>query len=341
MSLILSGVARQSHGNNLSTTSCDYSGSPARQTLTGEREQIIINVSGRTFITTESTLRSHPDSKLGQLKNGDSVFYDGDDQVFREILNYYRSGELHVPRNMCQKTFVSRLALWDISSEDISPCCQQQDGDDTDRELEEQFQWFSRRYEPTGSINCRARLWYFLTDPDGPYTKFPRASVFSMVVMLVMIVIQNAALGLVISFDYLLPRMEGRGLLTNLTAGITNLSVWNKLDPCQKLQFSKDAKSLDIQYLLMALAGFFVLVYLIKCLSCPNTKYFFTSRHLLDLISMVFEIGYIALSFINATINVSTLNLSECRFLHWIENFFFLAVNLKSFKILCYATYFR
>ena len=162
-----------------------------------------------------------------------------------------------------------------------------------------------------------------------------------MVVMLVMIVIQNIALGLVLSLEYLLPRMEVRGLSTNLTAVITNLSDYSELDTCQQLQFSKDTKSLHISYLLMALAGFFVLVYLIKCLSCPNVKYFFTSRHLIDLFTMAFEIGYIAISFIITAIDVSTLSLGQCGYFNLVEAIFFLGVSLKSLRILSYTTYFR
>ncbi|XP_061640577.1 BTB/POZ domain-containing protein KCTD6a isoform X1 [Phyllopteryx taeniolatus] len=72
--------------------------------LTGE--QVTLNVGGRLYCTSLTTLRRYPDSMLGAMFRGDvpslrdargNYFIDRDGTLFRYILNFLRSSELTLP----------------------------------------------------------------------------------------------------------------------------------------------------------------------------------------------------------------------------------------------------
>lgn len=39
------------------------------------------------------------------------------------ILNYYRTGKLHAPTDVCGPLFESELAFWGLDERQIEPCC--------------------------------------------------------------------------------------------------------------------------------------------------------------------------------------------------------------------------
>jgi hypothetical protein len=43
--------------------------------------------------------------------------------VFSQILNYYRSGKLHYPTNVCGPLFEEELDFWGLDSNQVEPCC--------------------------------------------------------------------------------------------------------------------------------------------------------------------------------------------------------------------------
>ncbi|KAF6035848.1 Shal [Bugula neritina] len=88
--------------------------------------RIVINVSGRRFITTRETLSKYKHTTLGKLltdNEGTEYFFDADEEVFREVLRYHRTGELHVPQNMCYQTFTKQLKFWGVEMSAIEDCC--------------------------------------------------------------------------------------------------------------------------------------------------------------------------------------------------------------------------
>jgi hypothetical protein len=50
-------------------------------------------------------------------------FFDRHPGVFPQILNYYRSGKLHYPTNVCGPLFEEELEFWGLDSNQVEPCC--------------------------------------------------------------------------------------------------------------------------------------------------------------------------------------------------------------------------
>lgn len=61
------------------------------------------------------------------LANYDPVlneyFFDRHPGVFGQILNYYRTGKLHYPTDVCGPLFEEELEFWGLDSNQVEPCC--------------------------------------------------------------------------------------------------------------------------------------------------------------------------------------------------------------------------
>ncbi|CAG5957810.1 unnamed protein product [Menidia menidia] len=91
---------------------------------------IIINVSGSKFQTWRTTLERYPDTLLGSTERDfffheetNEYFFDRDPDIFRHILNFYRTGKLHYPRQECISAYDEELAFFGIIPEIIGDCC--------------------------------------------------------------------------------------------------------------------------------------------------------------------------------------------------------------------------
>ena len=93
--------------------------------------RVILNVGGTRFETLKSTLRKLPATRLSKLTEQlsyydpilNEYFFDRHPGVFSQILNYYRTGKLHYPMNVCGPLFEDELSYWGLQREDVEPCC--------------------------------------------------------------------------------------------------------------------------------------------------------------------------------------------------------------------------
>ncbi|XP_075041634.1 A-type voltage-gated potassium channel KCND1 [Mixophyes fleayi] len=93
-------------------------------------EILVVNVSGRKFQTWRNTLDRYPDTLLGSTEKEfffnqetQEYFFDRDPEMFRHILNFYRTGKLHYPRHECIQAFDEELSFYGIIPEIIGDCC--------------------------------------------------------------------------------------------------------------------------------------------------------------------------------------------------------------------------
>ena len=101
---------------------------PGRPT-TSERI-VMFNVGGKRFETFESTLTERCGNRwMAELIaqciriNQDEYFVDRNPKMFRCVLDYCRTGHLHIPHNICGPFIREELAFWNISPALIRPCC--------------------------------------------------------------------------------------------------------------------------------------------------------------------------------------------------------------------------
>ena len=92
---------------------------------------IKIDVGGTIFSTKLSTLKSLPETRLGRLSTSseeyirekDYFYFDRNPDVFQNILDLYRHGDMHVPSSICGATFKRELMFWQIPLSRIPNCC--------------------------------------------------------------------------------------------------------------------------------------------------------------------------------------------------------------------------
>ncbi|CAH8458981.1 unnamed protein product [Heterobilharzia americana] len=93
--------------------------------------RVILNVGGIRHETYKATLKKIPATRLSKLTeavaNYDPIlneyFFDRHPGVFNQILNYYRTGKLHYPTDVCGPLFEEELEFWGLDANQVEPCC--------------------------------------------------------------------------------------------------------------------------------------------------------------------------------------------------------------------------
>ncbi|XP_030077766.1 A-type voltage-gated potassium channel KCND3 isoform X2 [Microcaecilia unicolor] len=137
-------------------------------------ELIILNVSGRRFQTWRTTLERYPDTLLGSSEKEfffneetKEYFFDRDPEVFRSILNFYRTGKLHYPRYECISAYDEELSFYGILPEIIGDCCYEEYKDrkreNAERLLDDNDS--ENNQEAMPSLNFRQTMWRAFENP--------------------------------------------------------------------------------------------------------------------------------------------------------------------------------
>lgn len=159
------------------------------------KERIVINCGGIRHETYWATLKKLPDTRLSWLCDTSSrtttdydpekneYFFDRHPHVFAAILNYYRTGKLHKPSNVCGPLFEEELNFWGIDETQIEACCwlhyrEHRDAKDTlrniefyqtddveEREVEETFFDRIQNRRQTRWQKLKPKLWQLVDDP--------------------------------------------------------------------------------------------------------------------------------------------------------------------------------
>ncbi|CAC5421837.1 KCNC1 [Mytilus coruscus] len=144
---------------------------------------IIINVGGEVFKTSKDHFKRFPKTRLADLdatsgsyeESTNSYFFDRNPVLFHYILDYYKSGQLHIPHNVCYRLVESELAYWQIEYSEMTDCCKKVVEDDfaefaSEESLQQEFNvrqhiYSSQTKQVTKNIsNWRIRIWGFLDD---------------------------------------------------------------------------------------------------------------------------------------------------------------------------------
>ena len=106
---------------------------PGRATMTTSSDsakRVILNVGGLRHETYKATLKKIPATRLSRLTealaNYDPIlneyFFDRHPGVFAQILNYYRTGKLHYPTDVCGPLFEQELEFWGLDANQVPTC---------------------------------------------------------------------------------------------------------------------------------------------------------------------------------------------------------------------------
>ncbi|CAH1777471.1 unnamed protein product [Owenia fusiformis] len=125
----------------------------------------------------KSEKQDQPKAVLEYIKiEENEYFYDREPEVFRCVLNLYRTGHLHIPSYLCTPMVRTELKFWQIEEILIGPCClsSYKKFDDAKviiKEIENFFQedvYKETSPDQHGSTSLRLRIaiWKFSTDPD-------------------------------------------------------------------------------------------------------------------------------------------------------------------------------
>ncbi|XP_041348522.1 potassium voltage-gated channel protein Shal-like isoform X2 [Gigantopelta aegis] len=136
-------------------------------------EKMLINVSGRRFETWRTTLEKYPDTLLGSNEKDfffdeetKEYFFDRDPDLFRHVLNYYRTGKLHYPKHECISSYDDELAFYGILPDIIGDCCYE---DYRDRKRENQERLLDDKCSENGDKNPagtpREKMWRAFENP--------------------------------------------------------------------------------------------------------------------------------------------------------------------------------
>lgn len=144
-------------------------------TVRREDEKFVINVSGRRFETWRNTVEKYPDTLLGSSERDffydeltKEYFFDRDPDIFRHILNYYRTGKLHYPKHECLMAYDEELAFFGIIPDVIGDCCYE---DYRDRKRENAERMLDDRISETNgekeqeNRSLREQMWRAFENP--------------------------------------------------------------------------------------------------------------------------------------------------------------------------------
>lgn len=103
-------------------------------TTSKRKDRVCINVGGVRHETYRSTLKNIPDTRLSWLVDASAgsvdhdadlgeYFFDRHPGVFANVLNYYRTGNLHCPLDVCGPLFEDELNFWGIDDQQVESCC--------------------------------------------------------------------------------------------------------------------------------------------------------------------------------------------------------------------------
>ncbi|EAW83541.1 KCND2 isoform 1 [Pan troglodytes] len=136
---------------------------------------IVLNVSGTRFQTWQDTLERYPDTLLGSSERDffyhpetQQYFFDRDPDIFRHILNFYRTGKLHYPRHECISAYDEELAFFGLIPEIIGDCCYEEYKDrrrENAERLQDDADTDTAGESALPTMTARQRVWRAFENP--------------------------------------------------------------------------------------------------------------------------------------------------------------------------------